>query len=498
MALKAILSGALSIFLCSHSISAAAFHPSDDKDGSSAVQTYPIPPGMPTIDSYTIEVQPPGGQVETVDSYLTTLSEINTTDGSRTLHNASVAIFDFNGPVDISITYNQGDIENAVVRPLSYGIEPKLEGGNKLKFSLSEPRDIMVQVNDDIWDVLNLLTRPIETDVPDPDDPDVLYFGPGINNGPANANVTDGILSVPSDKTVYIAGGGVLTAQILFNQTSNGAVKGRGIIQSGENLVAVEINNSINTSVEDITTFDSGILSGSSDGVLISGIRSFSWKGWGDGMDLYCTNNALVENAFMRNSDDCIALYQHRNEFYGDSSNITIQDSALWADYAHPINIGTHGNTDSPETMDGVTIRNIDVLDHHEPQIWYHGTIAINAGDSNLIQNVHIEDIRVEDFRRGQLINLRVMNGTKYNTSPGRGIKNVYIKDMVYNGDNAERSQILGYDADRAIENVTFVNLKVNGKSIFDDMEKPSWYFTADYIPMFVNEHVRNLTFKAV
>lgn len=497
MGFKAILSGVLSLVAFNHSI-AASLHTLRGNDGSNAIQTYPIPSGMPTMNSYTIEVQPAGGQAQLVDSYLATVAEVNTTSGESMLHNTSVAYFDFDGAVDISITYNHGDIETAVVRPLSYGIEPKLVGGNKLKFRLADPRNVMVQVNDDIWDALHLLTHPIETDVPEPSDPDVLYFGPGINNGPAHANVTDGILSVPSGKTVYIEGGGVLTAQVLFNRTSDGSVRGRGIIKSGEDLSGVEINNSIDAAVKDIITFNSGILVGSSDGIVISGIRSFSSQGWGDGMDLYCSKNALVDNVFMRNSDDCIALYQHRDDFYGDSSNITIQNAALWADYAHPINMGTHGNTDNPETMDGVTIKNVDILDHHEPQLWYQGCIAMNPGDSNLIQNVHIENIRVEDFREGQLLNLRVMYGSKYNTSPGRGIKNVYIKDLVYNGSNANPSQMLGYDEDRSIENVTFANLEINGKSVVNSMEKPSWYFTADFVPMFVNEHVQNLTFRSV
>jgi hypothetical protein len=197
----------------------------------------------------------------------------------------------------------------------------------------------------------------------------------------------------------------------------------------------------------------------------------------------------------MRNSDDNIAFYQHRWNYYGDSKNITVQDSTLWADYAHPINIGTHGNTPNPETMDGVTIRNIDILNHHEPQMWYQGCIAINAGDDNLIENVYIDDIRVEDFQTGQLLNFRIMDNTKYNTSPGRGIRNVVIKDLVYNGHHANPSQFLGYNEDRLITNVTFVNLTVNGLKISDTMRKPTWYNTADFVPLFANEHVYNLTF---
>jgi hypothetical protein len=106
--------------------------------------------------------------------------------------------------------------------------------------------------------------------------------------------------------------------------------------------------------------------------------------------------------------------------------------------------------------------------------MWYQGCITINPGDENLIQNVYIEDIRVENFRLGQLVNLRVDYNTMYNTSPGRGIKNVVIKDLVYIGTNAWPSLVLGYDEECTITNVTFVNLVVNGKAINSGMPKPS------------------------
>jgi hypothetical protein len=197
----------------------------------------------------------------------------------------------------------------------------------------------------------------------------------------------------------------------------------------------------------------------------------------------------------MRNSDDCIAIYNHRWDYYGDTKNITVQNSSLWADVAHPVNIGTHGNTENPETMDGITIRNIDILDHREMQMLYQGCIALNPGDSNLIQNILVDDVRVEDFRLGQLINMRVMYNTKYNTSPGRGIKNVKIKNLSYTGSRANPALLVGYNADRAIEFVTFENLTINGQVISDQMEKPGWYLTSDFVPMYANEHVRNLTF---
>ena len=197
----------------------------------------------------------------------------------------------------------------------------------------------------------------------------------------------------------------------------------------------------------------------------------------------------------MRSSDDSFSIYAHRGAFYGDTRDITIQNCTLWADVAHPINVGTHGNTDNPEMIENLVIKNVDILDHREPQMDYQGCIALNAGDSNLIKNVHVEDLRVEDFRWGQLLNMRVMFNTKYNTSAGRGIEDVYIKNLSYTGTHANPSLFLGYDADHAVKNVTFENLVVNGVVIADSMRKPGWYRTTDTVQWYCNEHVVNLKF---
>ncbi|KAE8165637.1 hypothetical protein BDV40DRAFT_308937 [Aspergillus tamarii] len=312
---------------------------------NSSIKTYEYPEGLDRAHSYTIQVKQSTGGLHTVESYNAIVSEANTTSGKGIEHNTSFALFDFEGPIELSVAYNNGPVKSAVIRPYSYGIKPTVKG-NTISFTLDRPRNVVVQVNDDVFDTLQLFTNALETNIPSQQDPNVVYFGPGINNGPSSKN---GTLVVPSGKS----------------------------------------------------------------------------------------------------------------------------------------------------TMDGVTIRNIDILDHREPQLWYQGCIAINPGDSNLIQNIHIENVRVEDFRLGQLLNFRVMYNSKYNTSPGKGIRNVYVKNLVYNGSHANPSLFLGYDRDRNISNVTFVDLRINDKLIDDDMAKPSWYYTADFVPMFANEYVEGLNFTS-
>jgi hypothetical protein len=258
-----------------------------------------------------------------------------------------------------------------------------------------------------------------------------------------------------------------------------------------------------NIRVEGVTSLGANgfsLSAGECTNVHVNRYRSFSSSGNGDGVDFFCSSDIIIENCFLRNSDDTIALYSHRWDWYGDSSNITIQNCVLLPDIAHAIMIGTHGNCANPETTSNVTIRNIDILDQEENQLWYQGCIAINAADSNLIQDVHVEDVRVERITCGQLFNIRVMQNETWTTGPGRAIRNVTFKNIsLWTRDSRtiNPSLILGYNEARRVEDVTFENLKIDEQVIHDQMEKPRWYMVSDFVPLFVNEHVKNVKFIA-
>jgi len=453
--------------------------------------TYPIPDGIAQGTTFEVKVRTPHGQWQRLSTYSVNLKIINAKTGSGEIRKSSFASFDFSGTVEVMVTYTKGTVSNARIRPLSYGIEPKVEEST-LKFTLTQPRKIVVEVNGEIFDCLHLLTRTIETDRPAADDPDVIYFGPGMHTVPNNE------VLVPTGKTVYLAGGAVLKAAVNFKGVTNAGLIGRGMIY-GSNPGGSAIVDSKHIRIDGVTMLNLSagyaITAGQSEQVSITDFGYFSAGQWGDGIDVFSSSDVLVDNSFLRCSDDCIALYTHRWDYYGDTRNITIQNSALWADVAHPINVGTHGNTANPEVLENLTISNVDILDHREPQKWYQGCIALNPGDSNLVRNVRIENVRVEDFRWGQFIHLRISYNRTYNTSAGRGIEGVYVKNLSYAGENAETAMMLGYDESRGIKDVTFQNLVINGTVVAATMQKPRWFTVADMVPMHVNEHVTNLRF---
>jgi len=448
------------------------------------IVNYPAPKGATLNDDFTVKVRVAGQNWEEVPAYLFKVDEVR--GNGHSIENTSVSYFDFEGKVEVSVTYNKGTVNTARVRPLSYGIVPQMEG-NTMTFTLDRPRNLSVEVNEDIFHNLHLFANPLDTYKPNKKDKKLIYFGPGIHP------VDNEKLLVPSGSTVYLAGGAVVMGQIAVEDVENVKILGRGIVHQDVRL-GIRIANSRNIEVEGVIA--SQCSTGGSDQVTIRNVKSISYFQWGDGMNVFASNNVLHDGVFCRNSDDCTTVYGTRLGFTGGCRNITMQNSTLWADVAHPIFIGIHGDSDNPEILENLNYINIDILDHKERQIDYQGCLAINAGDNNLIRKVRFENIRIEDFRQGQILNLRVFYNKKYCKAPGRGIEDVLFKDITYTGKNAELSVIAGYNEERMVKNIRFENLRINGLTITDDMpEKPGWYKTADLARFFVGEHVENISF---
>ena len=450
----------------------------------SQLKVYPAPVDVLLNSDFSVKVRIAGGEWKELDEYLIKVDEVRGTRHSE--EKATMAYFDFSGKVEVCIQYNNGPIDSVRIRPLSHGIVPTISG-NTLSFKLDNPKNLSVEVNGDIFHNLHLFANPIETFIPSKKDTNIIWFDPGIHD------IKGGKLNVASGKTVYLAGGAVLMAQVRFEGVTNAKLIGRGIIDHTVKM-GVSIANSRNIEIEGI--FCTQCATGGSDNVTIRNVKSISYYGWGDGMNVFSSSNVLFDGVFCRNSDDCTTVYATRLGFVGGCKNITMQNSTLWADVAHPIQIGTHGNTPNPEVIENLRYSNIDILDHKEMQIDYQGCLSINAGDNNLIRNVVFEDIRIEDFRLGQLVNLRVFYNSKYCTAPGRGIENVLFKNITYNGSHSETSVIAGYDDNRKIKNIVFENLVINEREIYDDMSgKPAWYKTSDMARIFVGEHVEGIKF---
>lgn len=423
--------------------------------------TYPVPAGIYYArhnDDYTVKVRQ-AGEKDWIDLY-----EYNVKVDMDTHSDATMVQFDFSGKVEILIQKNNGEIRSAVVRPLSKGIQPEIDD-NFLLFTIDKPQKLSVEFNGDRLNNLHVFANPIIENIPDRNAPGVMYFESGIHE--ATDKVT-GSFRIPSNTIVYLEGGAVLKGRLQCDSVENVKILGHGMLLEPQQGVSVAFSK--NVVIDGITVVNPRhytVSGGQSTGITIKNLKSFSCQGWSDGLDFMSCSDILIDNVFMRNSDDCIALYAHRGDYYGDCRNVRVQNSALWADIAHPINIGTHGNTETgDEVIEDILFKNIDILEHDEDDRDYQGCMAINVGDHNLARNITFEEIRVESIQEGQLFHLRVMFNQKYNTGPGRGVRDIVFRNISYSGKYTNSSLIEGYDKERIVDNILFENIVLNGKRV--------------------------------
>ena len=122
------------------------------------VVTYPAGDGVPTSSDYTVEVRQ-GGEWQPVAVY--PVSVFNVDKAKDAVERASMAYFDFDGPVEVRLVHHLGAVDKAAVRPLSRGIVPELSG-DTISFSLTEPENLSVEINGDRFHNLHLFANPVD------------------------------------------------------------------------------------------------------------------------------------------------------------------------------------------------------------------------------------------------------------------------------------------------------------------------------------------------
>lgn len=151
--------------------------------------TWKAPAGVALNSDFTVKVRLQDGVWHTLSSYLIKVDEVR--DTRHYVENASMAIFDFTGKVEVAVTYNLGEVQTAKVRPLSYDIPFQIDG-NTVTFTLEHPRNLSVEVNGDIFIIFTYLQ--ISERTGPTSNPEVIYFGHGIHT------VKMGKLRVPSGR----------------------------------------------------------------------------------------------------------------------------------------------------------------------------------------------------------------------------------------------------------------------------------------------------------
>ncbi|WMI94603.1 glycosyl hydrolase family 28 protein [Bacteroides fragilis] len=391
---------------------------------------------------------------------------------------------DMASPVEVMVRFKE-TVRKVNIRPTHKGVTFTQEG-DSISFTLDKPAYLSIEFNDDRFGNLQLFADGVTESVSEGNN--VIRFSSGYYADYHGQKM----MEVPSNTTVVLEEGAVLAFSLRMNHAENVCITGRGQIK-GVDESAILIEYSKNVLIDGISVVNQthyGVYGGESSNVTIRNFKNFSSVMWSDGIDLMSCSDVLVDNVFMRNSDDCIAFYGHRWNFWGDSRNITVQNSILWADKAHPINIASHGNFESGdgEFLEDYTFRNLDILEHHEDAPIYQGCLAVTCGDNNTVRRLLFEDIRIENVEQGKLFYFAVQVNPDFNTVSGKTIEDITIRNVSYTPEYPSRnsvgkSVIKGYDNSRRVENFTIENVSVNGKK-----------FSKDYLE--TNEFVEELIIK--
>ncbi len=149
----------------------------------SKVTIYPAPKGEPASEDYQVFVN--GKEVFCYTSFQLDGKPEKTIAG-RPVSPVTFCYFDQEGPVDVEVRFLGGlnkagiDTSKVVVRPLAHNIRPQVKDG-RIRFRIERPCQLSVEPGGCLRHPLHIFANPPEKDIPDPKDPNVLYFGPGIH-----------------------------------------------------------------------------------------------------------------------------------------------------------------------------------------------------------------------------------------------------------------------------------------------------------------------------
>jgi polygalacturonase len=399
------------------------------------------------------------------------------------------------GPVKVSITVNDL-IATVKILPTSFGIIPTIKD-KTLTFEVDKPQHITVEVNGDHVRSLHLFANPEETDLPDPNDPNVIYFGPGIHE------ITS--VSVGDNQTVYIAGGaivrGVLDETVrrasFVLRGKNITFRGRGIFDQG--LISRTKGRQTMSVTVDGFKLEGVILCNSSgwtvslrdcNNVHIDNLKLFGHRANADGIDITSSIGVLVENCFLRTWDDLIVVKTLRGVIQ-EAQNIHVRKCVLYNEIAHALSIGA----ELTRNVENVLFEDCDIIGDHGRE-W---TLRIYHTDAATVKNVRFENIRIEESVKFASL---WINSAIWTTDSERGhIEDVVFKDITVNNSGYQLHkdfEFLGYDADHAIKNVLIDNVVINGRKLVQEDIKinPPIGSNASKEGIVMNEFVYNVDVK--
>jgi len=382
---------------------------------------YPVPDGEELSTDYSVEINRNMVGVYT--------ARVNDPPNNMLDYGGKYSFisFDFKESARIRI-YSRHTLEMIQIRPLSKHIRQRVINENTVELNLEKPCILSFEPEGKRHPLL-IFANPIEADIPQRNDPNIIYYGPGIHK-PAGS-----VINLKSNQTLYLAGGAVVQAGINVLDSENVTIRGRGILDGtpwshlkGPSHHLISIIKSRNITIEGIilrgsyswTLVPQGCENVTVENIKICGGRVMN----DDGINPCNTRHMKIRNCFIRTEDDCIAVKGMRNE-YGDVDDLLVEEMVLWNDRSMIARFGVESRT---ANMQNMVFRNIDVL-RYGRQLFVFEPL-----DETILQNALFEDIRIEGDGQKLLIAIMPVIHPYRPNQVGGHILNIHFKKVKLTG----------------------------------------------------------------
>ncbi len=371
--------------------------------------------------------------------------------------NTSWNNFSFAGSVTVVVERLKDSVDFAQVLPRSANIKIKKENSNTVSFTLDKPGHYSVEFERGI--VINypllLFANPLEEDIPDPADPGVVYFKPGLHE------IGDHF-EIKSNQTVYLAGGAYVIGQLFAENAEKIVIKGRGIL-SGEvyeprtHQHMISMQNADNIKISGITMIHSPryMIAIRGKNHFFDNVKMMGWWFSTDGIS--AGEHTVIENCFFKVNDDAVKLYQ---------SNTLVKNCVIWQlENGAPFMISWNGSSD----FGGIEVRDIEVIrvEHHWDNENLAVVCAVHGGEAN-ISDIKIENV-VIDNSKWRIFHLvtRPNRWGRWNPESG-SLSNFKFRNFKYYGTPVIKNLIAGHDAKHPVWNIQFENIEIAGEMLED------------------------------
>lgn len=351
-------------------------------------------------------------------------------------------------------------LENLTIRPKSLGLKPVMNDDGSFNVVVDKPCQFSVEYNGRLHPLL-VFVNPLEKDVPRVDDPNVVYFAPGVHEPKDNR------IDLTDDQTLYLAPGAIVKCGVNI-RGKNVKICGRGVIDStpwkwtqGPTGHTLNIVDSQNVSIDGIIIRGSSrwtVVPYNSEDVSINNIKLCGGRVQNDdGINPCNSRRVHVSNCFIRTDDDCMAL-KGLDVDCGNCEDITAENCVFWCDRARIVLMGHESRA---PYMRRVVFRNIDVI-HSQTR-----NFLLEPGERMRMEDVLFENICFETGVENALSPEALEKMKQINTSTLRFDVDVANKDnWLFVGrptvNRYMKTQEFGY-----IKNVVIRNVSVDGPASY-------------------------------